>query len=100
VVRAAFELTADVTDLLVACAFPDVVAASVKRARTPQGVATVSCSSTIWRRGAHSQNLRTGWLDYQDERRPEDISRPTSVSANGFKEEQDALAPAGATHCR
>jgi len=39
VVRAAFELTADVTDLLVACAFPDVVAASVKRARTPQGVA-------------------------------------------------------------
>jgi hypothetical protein len=38
VVRAAFELTADVTDLLVACAFPDVVAASAKRARTPQGV--------------------------------------------------------------
>jgi hypothetical protein len=39
VVRAAFELTADVTDLLVACAFPDVVAASVKRARTPHGIA-------------------------------------------------------------
>jgi hypothetical protein len=39
VVRAAFECTDAIANLLVACAFPGVVAASVKRARTPRGLA-------------------------------------------------------------
>ncbi len=38
VTRAAFERTHDLTDLLVACAFPSVVAAAAKRAEQPDGV--------------------------------------------------------------
>jgi hypothetical protein len=38
VVRVAFEFTHEITDLLVASAFPEVVQASVKRALTPRGV--------------------------------------------------------------
>ena len=38
IVRAAFEWTHDLTDLLVACAFPGVVAAAAKRAQHPDGV--------------------------------------------------------------
>ena len=37
-VRSAFEWTHDLTDLLVACAFPGVVAAAAKRAQHPDGV--------------------------------------------------------------
>jgi hypothetical protein len=36
--RASFEFTSEITDLVVACAFPGVVAASAKRARTTDGV--------------------------------------------------------------
>jgi hypothetical protein len=36
---ASFEFTHQVADLIVACAFPSVVTASVKRARTPSGLA-------------------------------------------------------------
>ena len=39
VVRAGFEFTEEITDLLVACAFPSVVGACVKRAQTPNGFA-------------------------------------------------------------
>jgi hypothetical protein len=38
IVRAAFEWTHDLTDFLVACAFPGVVAAAAKRAEHPDGV--------------------------------------------------------------
>ena len=38
VVRASFEFTNDITDLLVATAFPEIVHAAVQRARTPHGV--------------------------------------------------------------
>ena len=38
IVRAAFEWTHDLTDLLVACAFPAVVAAAAKRAEHPDGI--------------------------------------------------------------
>ncbi len=38
IVQAAFQLTHDLTDLLVACAFPAVVAAAAKRAQHPDGV--------------------------------------------------------------
>ena len=38
VVRASFEVTGEITDLLVALAFPDIVLASVKRARMGKGV--------------------------------------------------------------
>jgi hypothetical protein len=38
VVRASFELTNEMTDLLVAAAFPEIVQATVQRARTPRGV--------------------------------------------------------------
>jgi hypothetical protein len=37
--RASFEFTSQVADLIVACGYPGVVAASVRRARTPEGVA-------------------------------------------------------------
>jgi hypothetical protein len=37
VVRVGFEFTHSITDLLVACAFPDVVVASIKRAKTLNG---------------------------------------------------------------
>jgi hypothetical protein len=36
--RASFELTSEITDLVVACSFPGVVAASAKRARTSNGI--------------------------------------------------------------
>jgi hypothetical protein len=39
VTRASFELTSQVADLIVACGYPGVVAASVRRARTPEGLA-------------------------------------------------------------
>jgi hypothetical protein len=39
IVWAGFEFTHHLTDLLVACSFPSVVAASVKRAKTPNGIA-------------------------------------------------------------
>jgi hypothetical protein len=38
VVRASFEFTNELTDLLVATAFPEIVQAAVQRARTPRGV--------------------------------------------------------------
>ena len=38
IVRAAFEWTHDLTDLIIACAFPAVVAAAAKRAQHPDGV--------------------------------------------------------------
>ncbi len=38
IVRAAFEWTHELTDLIVACAFPGVVAAAAKRAQHPDGV--------------------------------------------------------------
>lgn len=38
VVRASFEFTEDITDLIVASALPEVVVASVKRALTPNGI--------------------------------------------------------------
>jgi hypothetical protein len=37
VVRVGFEFTHSITDLLVACAFPDVVVATIKRAKTLNG---------------------------------------------------------------
>jgi ATP-dependent helicase YprA (DUF1998 family) len=37
--RASFELTSQVADLIIACGYPGVVAASVRRARTPEGLA-------------------------------------------------------------
>jgi hypothetical protein len=39
VTRASFEYTSQVADLIVACGYPGVVAASVRRARTPEGLA-------------------------------------------------------------
>jgi hypothetical protein len=39
VTRASFEFTSQVADLIVACGYPGVVAASVRRARTPEGLA-------------------------------------------------------------
>jgi hypothetical protein len=39
ITRASFELTSQVADLIVACGYPGVVAASVRRARTPEGLA-------------------------------------------------------------
>ena len=38
IVRAAFEWTHDLTDLIIACAFPAAVAAAAKRAQHPDGV--------------------------------------------------------------
>ena len=37
IVRAGFEFTCGITDLLVACAFPSMVAASIERAKTRNG---------------------------------------------------------------
>jgi hypothetical protein len=39
ITRASFEYTSQVADLIVACGYPGVVAASVRRARTPEGLA-------------------------------------------------------------
>ncbi|HEU5257242.1 MAG TPA: hypothetical protein VFU28_14715 [Vicinamibacterales bacterium] len=39
VTRASFELTSQVADLIISCGYPGVVAASVRRARTPEGLA-------------------------------------------------------------
>jgi len=39
ITRASFELTSQVAGLIVACGYPGVVAASVRRARTPEGLA-------------------------------------------------------------
>jgi hypothetical protein len=36
--RASFELTSEIADLVVACSFPGVVAASARRARTANGI--------------------------------------------------------------
>jgi hypothetical protein len=59
ITRASFELTSQVADLIVACGYPGVVAASVRRARTPEGLADrqlIFEHVTAWRSaGAYEQ---------------------------------------------
>lgn len=73
-----FEASEGVTDLLVACAFPSVVAASVKRARTSKGIADRQLLFE------HMSALRAAGTD--------DDVRPTNRKSDADKMSSDPMA--------
>ena len=79
VTRASFELTSQVADLIVACGYPGVVAASVRRARTPEGLAD---RQLIFE---HVSGLRTAGA-HEQASHPDQRSDTTTTSPKPRKE--------------
>jgi len=75
ITRASFELTSQVADLIVACGYPGVVAASVRRARTPEGFAD---RQLIFE---HVSGLRPAGAD-RGASHPDQRSEATTTSSN------------------